>query len=235
MILHTPLSRPIGASRRVLRRIVARRWDVAVYLLGVTICSIGASAIIVSDLGAAPYDGLLTGVTRIAPIPFWVVGWAFNGLWAVVILLLGARLSLRQFAHSILFAPIMQVAMAVLPDADSLAMQVVYISAGIIGLAVGIHLFLSVRVMSGLLDTLFEVTSRRFGVRASAVRLSFDVVVAAAGWLLGGAVGVGTVAVACSVAPCLELLHRFSAAHPMVASWRGIGLTSDAGVAHDSP
>ena len=227
MILHTHISRPIGASRNLLRRVIARRRDVAVYLLGVTICSIGASAVIVSNLGAAPYDGMLTGVARIAPVPFWIVGWAFLGLWAVVILLLGARITIRQFVHSFLFAPIMEVAMAVLPEADSLAIQVVYLSGGIVALAVGIHMFLSVRVMSGMLDTFFEVTSRRLGIRSSGVRLSFDVLVAAAGWALGGAVGVGTVVVACSVAPCLELLQRFSTVRPMVASWRGITLTSE--------
>jgi len=68
------------------------------------------------------------------------------------------------------------------------------------------------------------VIARRTGVRIAVVRSSIELVAIAAGWVLGGIVGVGTIAVALLLGPTVEgsfwLLIRLGLAEPIPTAVR---------------
>ena len=193
-----------------LERLRRRRQDFARYLLGVTVCSLGVALAIDSGLGAAPYDTVLTGLTSLTAIPFWLSAWLFTGVWIVVIKVLGGAISAKQIVHGALFGPIIEFCLWALPSPGSLVIAILYGLTGVLGIAFGIHMFLSAQLLSGVLDTLFENVSTRFALGPRQVRLAgFDPTSLAAGVALGGAIGPLTVVVAMSVAPLLGVLSTF--------------------------
>jgi uncharacterized membrane protein YczE len=215
------------ATRRdaSLERLRRRRQDFARYLLGVTVCSLGVALAIDSGLGAAPYDTVLTGLTSLTAIPFWLSAWLFTGVWIVVIKVLGGAISAKQIVHGALFGPIIEFCLWALPSPGSLVIAILYGLTGVLAIAFGIHMFLSAQLLSGVLDTLFETVSTRFALGPRQVRLAFDLTSLAAGVALGGAIGPLTVVVAMSVAPLLGVLSTFDGRRVTVKSWRGIRLT----------
>jgi uncharacterized membrane protein YczE len=211
-----------GAS---LERLSRRRHDLARYLLGVTVCSLGVALAIDSGLGAAPYDAVLTGVSSLTSIPFWLSAWLLTGIWIAVVKVLGGSISATQIVHGSLFGPVIEFCLWALPAPESLTGSIVYGLTGVLGISIGIHLFLSARLLSGVLDTLFETVSTRLAVSRNRVRWGFDLISLAAGLALGGAIGPLTIVVAVSVAPLLGVMHTFDRGHSAVSSWRGIRLT----------
>lgn len=207
-----------------LERLRGRRHDLARYLLGVNVCSLGVALAIDSGLGAAPYDAVLTGVSSLTSIPFWLTAWMLTGIWIVVVGVLGGSVSAKQIVHGSLFGPIIELCLWALPAPHSLTGSIVYGLTGVLSIAIGIHLFLSARLLSGVLDTLFETVSARLDISRNQVRWGFDLFSLVAGVALGGAIGPLTIVVAVAVAPILAVLHTFDGRRVTVKSWRGIRL-----------
>jgi uncharacterized membrane protein YczE len=202
-----------------LRR--ARVRQVARYLSGVVVVSVGATFGIRSGAGAAPYDALLVTLTERFGTPFWATAWLVQVVWIAAILRAGGRIRVGALFHSLLFGPIITVALAVIPLASGWVMSALYLVAAVAGIAVGLWLYLGAALVSGMVDTLFDTLSQRGDFRNSGIRTVFDVACCAYAWIGGGPVGVGTVVIAFGVGPLLGAISR-STLHP--SSWRGIRL-----------
>lgn len=191
------------------------------YAAGVVVVSLGATLGIRSGVGAAPYDALLVTLTERVGTPFWLTAWLLQAVWIVAILRAGGKVGLGAAAHSLSFGPIMAATLAIVPRADGLVMSSAYLAGAVVGIAVGLWLYLGAAFLSGMLDRLFDTLSSRGGYRESGIRTVFDVCCVAYAWIGGGPVGVGTVVIALGVGP---LLGAMSAGLLRPASWRGIGL-----------
>ena len=212
------------ATRRNASLLTRRRHDLARYVMGIHVCSLGVALAIESGWGAAPYDAVLTGLSALTSVPFWLTAWMLTAVWIVVVRALDGSVSLSQIIHGAMFGPIIELSMWVLPAPKSFATSVLYGLMGVLSLAVGIHLFLSARLLSGVLDTLFETVSARLSVSRNRVRWGFDLFSLVAGMVLGGAIGPLTIVIAVAVAPILAVLHTFDGRRTTVRSWRGIRL-----------
>ena len=212
------------ATRRNASLFARRRHDLARYVIGIHVCSLGVALAIESGLGAAPYDAVLTGLSALTSIPFWLTAWMLTAVWIIVVKALDGSVSLSQIVHGALFGPIIEVFLWILPAPKSLPIGVLYGLTGVMSLGVGIHLFLSARLLSGVIDTLFETVSTRFAIGRNRVRWGFDLFSLVAGVALGGAIGPLTIIVAVAVAPILAVLHTFDGRRAAVKSWRGIRL-----------
>lgn len=97
------------------------------------------------------------------------------------------------------------ITLALLPDADTTAWQIVCLVGGVVlnGMATG--LYIGAGLGPGPRDGLMTGLAAR-GHSIRLVRTSIEVSVLAIGWLLGGAVGIGTVVYALAIGP---LAHVF--------------------------
>lgn len=191
------------------------------YGAGVLVVSMGATLGIRSGVGAAPYDALLVTLTERVGTSFWLTAWLLQAVWIVAILRAGGKVSVGSAAHSLAFGPIMAVTLELVPEADGIAMSTLYLSGAVVGIAVGLWLYLGAAFLSGMLDRLFGTLSAHGGYREAGIRTVFDVCCVAFAWIGGGPVGVGTVIIALGVGP---LLGAMSSGLVRPASWRGIGL-----------
>ncbi|MBF6059425.1 hypothetical protein IU500_03140 [Nocardia terpenica] len=163
----------------------------------------GASVMVLvsSGLGAASWSVLTEGVSRSIGISF---GTATN-LIAVAVLL--AWFPMRELPgvgtllNVVLVGVAADATASIVPRPTGLVAQAMYLILGIIGLAFFDAVYLGAQFgagpRDGLMTGLVRLTRRPIAV----VRTGIEVTVAVTGWLLGGAVGIGTVLIALTMGP----------------------------------
>lgn len=196
---------------------------------GLVVIAVGVVALLESGLGLSPWDVLHQGIALHTPLTIGTasvvvglavlcVAWAFGQPpgWgtlanAVVIgLALDALLSLDVVDRL---------------EVDALAARIALVLAGVVLFGIGTALYIGAGFGAGPRDSMMLVLARRTGVRIAIVRFSMEAVVVAAGWALGGIVGLGTVAFVALIGPSVEgslwLLLRLGLAEPLPESGTG--------------
>jgi uncharacterized membrane protein YczE len=160
-------------------------------------------------LGSTPWDVLSQGVAR-------VVGWTFGtATVAVSLVVLACWVPLRQrpgvgtVANVLVIGALVDPFLALagmLPEPLPLAVRgaMVVLGIGVNALATG--LYVGARLGPGPRDGLMTGLVARTGRPVRLVRGAIEVVVVAAGWVLGGTVGVGTLAYALAIGPLVHVL-----------------------------
>jgi uncharacterized membrane protein YczE len=211
-----PSGLPRLRGRRLTRRLVQLYAGLALY---------GASmALLVrSTLGVTPWDVLHQGLARHLG---WSLGTAAIVVGAVVLL---GWIPLRQMpglgtvSNVVVIGLAVDATLAVLPAPSPLAARVAFVVAGVLLNAVATAAYIGVHLGPGPRDGLMTGLVRRTGGSVRLVRTSIEATVVLTGWLLGGTLGVATVAYALAIGPLVHvLLPRLalsrdwpSARHPM--------------------
>lgn len=163
----------------------------------------GASVMMLvqSGLGGASWTVLSEGVSQVAGISF---GWATN---LIALLVLIAWIPMRELPG---LGTVLNVAVVgfaadatavLLPAADTPALRFGYLAGGLVALAFFDALYLGSQFGSGPRDGIMTGLVRVTGRPIAVVRTGIEVVVASAGWLLGGTLGLGTVVIALLMGP----------------------------------
>jgi uncharacterized membrane protein YczE len=174
-------------------------------IVGLASFGLGISMFLAADLGLAPWDIFHQGVSERTGIPIGLV----IEITGVVILLLWIPLREKMGWGTVLNA--IEIGLVVflvadhLPRTDLLGLRVPYMLGGLLAVAVGSGLYIGAGLGSGPRDGLMLGLSKR-GVSIRFARTSVEVTVLVVGLLLGGTVGLGTVAFTLGIGP---LVHIF--------------------------
>ncbi|WP_353113710.1 hypothetical protein [Microbacterium sp.] len=190
-----------GDGRRLPRRIVQ-------LIVGVFLYGIGISFIVRGQIGAAPWDVLTQGIANHVPLSFGVI----TVLVSIVVLLLWIpirqRLGIGTVVNALLVGPSADVGFLLVPESEELWLRIVYFVVGLIVLAGATGLYIGGRFGPGPRDGLMTGLHDRLGWPIWLVRTALEVTVVAVGWLLGGNVGIGTLAFALLVGPLCQFFLR---------------------------
>ncbi|WP_167137787.1 hypothetical protein [Diaminobutyricimonas sp. TR449] len=176
---------------------------VAQLFIGLALFGLGIALLIRAEIGLPPWDVLAQGLSRQTGLPFGL----FTVAISLVVLLLWIPLRERPgfgtVANALLVGPFIEVGLRFIPTQTVLWAQVLVFAAGLVitGLASG--LYLGARFGSGPRDGLMTGLMRVTGRPIWVVRTAIELVALIAGWLLGGTVGVGTVAFALLIGPLM--------------------------------
>jgi uncharacterized membrane protein YczE len=139
-------------------------------------------------------------------------GWGFGILTivigAVVLLLwipIRQKPGIGTVLNVLLIGPAADVGLAVIPPQTELGFQLLVFAGGLALLAVATGLYIGARMGPGPRDGLMTGIHARFGVKIWIVRTTIEVVVLSTGWILGGNVGLGTVAFALLIGPMVNV------------------------------
>ncbi|WP_291883360.1 hypothetical protein [Cellulomonas sp.] len=162
-----------------------------------------------AGLGNMPWDVLTQGISRHTGLSFGTV----TLLTSVVVL--ACWIPLRQRPGVGTVANVLVIGLLVdpflagldrLPDPLPLAVRIAMVVVGIVLNALATGLYVGACLGPGPRDGLMTGLVARTGRSVRLVRTSIEVLVVAAGWALGGTVGLATVAYAVAVGP---LVHVF--------------------------
>jgi uncharacterized membrane protein YczE len=158
-----------------------------------------------AGIGVGPWDVLTQGV---AIHTGWSFGLITNVIGALVLLLwipLKQKPGIGTVVNVLLIGPSAEVGLAIVPAPTELIAKLVLFAGGLALLAIATGLYIGARMGPGPRDGLMTGTHRRTGWPIWVVRTGIEVTVLVVGWLLGGNVGVGTLAFALLIGPMVNV------------------------------
>jgi uncharacterized protein len=181
----------------------------AVWLVGgLLLCAAGIICFLESRLGLPPWDVLHQGIAEHTPLSFGLANEAVALVVLLVAWALGARVWIGTVANAALigvFVVVLQPLHAVQALSEwPLAPRIALMVAGLVAFGVGSAFYIGASLGAGPRDSLMLVGALRTGVRIGIVRTVLEGSVLVAGFLLGGTVGVGTLAFAALIGPSVE-------------------------------
>jgi uncharacterized membrane protein YczE len=181
----------------------------AVWLVsGLFLCAVGILCFLEARLGLPPWDVLHQGIARRTPLSFGAANEVVGLIVLVVAWSLGARVWIGTVSNAVLiggFIILLQPLHAVQSLGDwALGPRIGLLMLGLVCFGVGTAFYIGANLGAGPRDSLMLVGSRRTGIRIGAVRALLEISVLLAGFLLGGTVGLGTLAFAALIGPSVE-------------------------------
>jgi uncharacterized membrane protein YczE len=155
-----------------------------------------------SALGLNPWDVLHQGLSKTTGISFGLVVL----LVGIPVLLLWIPLRLKPgfgtIANLVVIGFVVDGALAVLEPGESIAMRITFLVTGILLNGVATGLYIGSNLGTGPRDGLMTGIVNRFPrLSIRVVRTGIEVLILGIGFLLGGTVGVGTIAYALAIGP----------------------------------
>lgn len=211
----TSKNRRLGATMagvRLPRRLVQ-------LYVGLLLYGTSMALMVRGRLGVMPWDVLHQGLVR-------QIGGSI-GLWSaivgVIVLLLWIPLRERPgfgtVSNVFVIGISVDVALGLIPAIDAMWLRVTFVLTGITLNAIATALYVGARLGPGPRDGLMTGLVRRSGRPVGLIRTSIEVCVVAGGWLLGGTLGLATVAYALGIGPLVHvLLPRLTVAAPPPAA-----------------
>lgn len=189
-----------------------RRW--AVFVAGVACLLTGISLAITAELGVGSWQVFETGLVEATGLSFGVV---VLGEALVALALAWFWLGERPWIATLVLAfggVVIGALLAVLSTPDLLVARIALLGVGASLIAVGVAFYLAADLGPSAQDALFVGIYRRYEVRPAIVRFALDGSLVVGGFLLGGQLGAGTVAmtvlVPALIEPALRVGHRLA-------------------------
>jgi uncharacterized membrane protein YczE len=124
------------------------------------------------------------------------------------------RLGIGTIANALIIGTTMDVVLPLLPEADDAPTQWALLVTGLVIAGPGIGMYIGARLGPGPRDGIMTGIAER-GPSIRLVRTGIELAALAAGFALGGTVGIGTVLFAVTVGPNTQFwLDRFDLGHP---------------------
>ena len=178
---------------------------VAQLLVGLFLYGFAIAMMIRAALGISPWDVLSQGIVLHTGFNYAVVT---NVIGALVLLLwipIRQRPGIGTVVNVLMIGPSIEVGLWLLPDVTDLVPRILLLAGGLVALAIATGLYIGARFGPGPRDGLMTGIHRRTGWPIWIVRTSIEVTVLVIGWLLGGNVGLGTLAFALLIGPLVNI------------------------------
>ena len=189
--------RQLPVTRNPVRRIPQ-------LLAGLVLYGTSMAMQIRGGLGLSPWDVLHEGLTKQTPLSFGLI----TAVTGVAVLLawipLRQRPGLGTVANVLVIAIVVDIALFLIPPVSGLGPRVGLMVGGIVLNGVATAAYVGARLGPGPRDGLMTGLAARTGWSIRLVRTGLEVTVLAAGWLLGGTVGVGTLLYALAIGPLTQ-------------------------------
>ena len=172
-------------------------------IIGLALFGYGSGMILQSGLGASPWDVFHQGLSRQLGLTV--------GLWTIivsfVVLLfwvpLRERYGLGTLLNALIVGAMIDVAVLTVPVAEAWYAQAALVVGGVVTVGFASGLYIGAGFAPGPRDGLMTGIAKR-GPSIRLTRTVIEVSVVAAGWLLGGTLGLGTLAFAFGIGPLVQ-------------------------------
>jgi uncharacterized protein len=219
----TDTTGPKVVAARSVRRVPVFPWSArsrwhptaasfGILQFGLVLFGIGDALFVNSRLGNTPWTVLANGLERHSSLD---IGEATILISVMVLLLwipLRERPGLGTISNAIVIGLTVKYATQWLPEPQHIALRIVFVAAGVLTVGVGAALYLSTHHGPGPRDGLMTGIAIRLAQPLARVRITLEILVLAAGFILGGRLGPGTLVFALTIGHVLTyMLARLSA------------------------
>ena len=170
-------------------------------LIGLVLYGVGISLMVQAAIGLDPWTVFAQGISIHTGIG---IGWLSNIIGVFVLLLwipLRQRPGVGTLLNILIIGPSLELGLWLIPQPEGFLWQALMFAAGLLMLAVASGLYIGAKFGPGPRDGLMTGLHARLGWPIWVARSVVEITVLATGWLLGGNVGIGTLAFALLVGP----------------------------------
>lgn len=186
-----------------MSRILARR--IAQLLIGLLLYGFAIALMLRGAIGVEPWTVFSQGVALHVPLSIGALTVVIGALVLLAWIPLRQRPGLGTIANVLLLGPAIDLGLLLVPPVEPLLARVPIFAGGLVLLAVASGLYIGARFGPGPRDGLMTGLVTRTGRPIWMIRTGLEVTVLAIGWLLGGTVGLGTVAFAVLIGPLCNI------------------------------
>jgi uncharacterized membrane protein YczE len=178
-------------------------------VVGLAIFGVGIACILHAHLGAAPWDVFHQGVSELTGIPIGRVI-VITGLALLVVWIpLRQRPGIGTLLNAVVIGISVDLVIDHVPEPDHLLARVALLAIGLGVIGLGSAMYIGSGLGAGPRDGIMMGLAAR-GLSVRVARTVIEAVVLVAGLLLGGSVGIGTLAFTFGIGPIVQaLLPRF--------------------------
>lgn len=184
------------------------RW--AKLLAGLAFIGIGVAFTKQANLGLGPWDVLGDGLAQLAGIELGTSSIIVGALVLLFWIPVREKPGVGTITNIVLIGVFMNIALAAVQSASGVLLQSVWLIVGLLLAGLGSVLYLGSQLGAGPRDGLMLGLSRKTGWSLRLTRTALEISVLVAGWFLGGAVGVGTVLIALTIGPVIQIMARMT-------------------------
>ncbi|MFC0849518.1 YitT family protein [Streptomyces noboritoensis] len=179
--------------------------------VGLTLYGVSSALLVRSGLGLEPWGVLHQGIAERTGLTIGVVSIIVGALVLLLWIPIRQRPGLGTVSNVFAIGIAMDATLALVPEVHGLAARIPLLVGGILLNGVATGLYIAARFGPGPRDGLMTGLHRLTGRSIRLVRTSLEVVVVVTGFLLGGSLGVGTVAYALAIGPLAQFFLRYFA------------------------
>ena len=177
---------------------------VAVFAVSVMLVGLGVGLMVEGDLGVSPNDVTNTGLAERTGMTVGAAAWTIAGITGAMAWILGRRATIATVLASLGVGAGIDVALDVLPSPDPLLARLGFMVLGLVVIWIAITGIVATDVGIGPIELLMLAVNDR-GVKLHVARWVIEIGLLAAGFALGGAIGLGTAAFALGTGPVLAV------------------------------
>lgn len=178
--------------------------QLATLLAGLWLFGAGEGLLVDSELGNSPWTVLAEGVGDQTGLGVGAATVALSFLVLGMWIPLRERPGLGTILNAVVVGVALGVTVELVPDTDELPFRAAEVIAGIGMVAIGSGFYLMTRLGAGPRDGLMLGLHRRTGLSVRLVRTTIESAAVVVGFVLGGTVGVGTLAFALGIGPAVQ-------------------------------
>ncbi len=175
-------------------------------LIGLAMYGLSLAMFIRAGLGLDPWDVFHQGLAGKTGLSIGTIVIIVSFLVLLLWIPLRQRPGFGTLANAVLVGVFADVGLALLPEFSHLGGQAGMLAGAVLLNGIASACYIGARFGPGARDGLMTGLARRTGWSVRTSRTGIEVVVLAAGWVLGGSVGVGTVVYALAIGPLVQVL-----------------------------
>lgn len=183
-------------------RIPLSRW--ARLLLGLSLFGFGIALMVKADVGLGPWDVLHQGLSLLFEVRIGRVAIGVGVLLLLLWIPLRERPGIGTVFNAVMIGLVVDLLMPWIATPEQPALAMLQMCVGVVVIGVGSGLYLTAEMGAGPRDGLMMGLVRVTGLSVRVIRTLIELTVLLGGWLLGGSIGVGTVAFAFGIGPVIQ-------------------------------
>jgi uncharacterized membrane protein YczE len=173
-------------------------------LAGLVLYGASMGLMVRGTLGLDPWDVLHEALSERTGLSFGMVTGALGALVLLCWIPLRQRPGVGTVANILVVAVAVDLTLALLSPPSALVPRIALMLGGVVLNGLATATYIGVRLGPGPRDGLMTGIAARTGISIRIVRTGIELTVLAAGWLLGGTVGIGTVVYALAIGPLTQ-------------------------------
>ena len=179
--------------------------------LGLILFGFGEGLLIVSGIGASPWNVLHQGVAVSLDLSVGTVAFLVSFLVLLLWYFLDQKIGMGTVINFIIIAIMIDVTMYYFDKPNGFFLQILMVIAGILIIGFGTSMYLIANLGAGPRDGLMTGLQKKTNAPIALVRACIEIIVVLVGWSLGGIVGIGTLLFALGIGPSVAVsLYLFS-------------------------